>query len=54
VARVIRQIDPVWNPRKIYIGGGNAKHVTIELPRHVKIVSNVAGLVGGVALWRDS
>jgi polyphosphate glucokinase len=53
VARVIRQIDPVWNPRKIYIGGGNAKHVKIELPRHVKITSNMAGLIGGVALWRD-
>ncbi len=53
VARVIRQIDPVWNPRKIYIGGGNAKHVTIELPSHVRITSNIAGLIGGVALWRE-
>lgn len=54
VARVIRQIDPVWNPRKIYIGGGNAKHLKLELPAHVTIVSNVAGLIGGVALWRDA
>jgi len=53
VARVIRQIDPVWNPRKIYIGGGNAKHLEIELPTHVTIVPNVAGLIGGVALWRE-
>jgi polyphosphate glucokinase len=53
VARVIQQIDPVWNPRKIYIGGGNAKHVKLELPRHVKITSNIAGLIGGVALWKE-
>lgn len=53
VARVIRQIDPVWNPRRIYVGGGNAKHLKVELPAHVTIVSNVAGLIGGVALWRD-
>jgi polyphosphate glucokinase len=54
VARVIRQIEPVWNPHRLYIGGGNAKHLTIDLPPHVKIVSNVAGLIGGVALWRES
>jgi polyphosphate glucokinase len=53
VAQVIEQIDPIWNPRRIYIGGGNAKHVKIPLPPHVAITSNVAGLLGGIALWRD-
>jgi len=51
VAKVVAQIDPVWNPRKIYLGGGNSKHLKIKLPAHVKITSNVAGLLGGVALW---
>ena len=51
VARAIAQIDPVWNPDRIYLGGGNAKHVRIPLPRHVRITSNLAGLLGGIALW---
>ena len=50
---MIEQIDPIWNPRKIYIGGGNAKHLKIELPEHVRITSNIAGLIGGMALWRE-
>lgn len=52
VARVVAQIEPVWNPRRIYLGGGNAKHLKIELPPHVKITLNVAGLLGGIGLWR--
>jgi polyphosphate glucokinase len=53
VAKVLAQIDPIWNPHTIYLGGGNAKHLTIPLPKHVKVTPNVAGLLGGIALWRD-
>ncbi len=49
--QAIGQIDPIWNPDRIYLGGGNAKHVRAKLPRHVRIASNVAGLLGGIALW---
>lgn len=38
----------------LYIGGGNARLVTLELPRDITIVSNVAGIVGGVRLWTTS
>jgi len=51
VKQVLDQIDPIWNPRRIYIGGGNAKHVRLDLPSHVRITDNVAGLLGGIALW---
>ncbi len=55
VARVLQQIMPIWNPRRIYLGGGNAKHLKLDLPkeieRNVKITDNVAGLLGGIALW---
>ncbi len=51
VAEVLAQIDPIWNPRRIYLGGGNAKHLRIELPKHVRITDNVAGLLGGIRLW---
>lgn len=53
VRRVIEQVLPIWNPRRLYIGGGNAKHLRLELPEHVEIVSNVAGLLGGIKLWED-
>jgi polyphosphate glucokinase len=53
VAKVLAQIEPVWNPRRMYLGGGNAKHLTIKLPEHVSITPNVAGLLGGIVLWHD-
>ena len=43
---------PVAKTCKLYIGGGNAKKINAELPANVEIVSNVAGLLGGIALWR--
>ena len=53
IEKVIEQILPVWNPRHLYLGGGNAKHLTIELPPHITITPNVAGLLGGIVLWHD-
>jgi polyphosphate glucokinase len=53
VARVVAQVLPIWNPRKLYLGGGNAKHLTIDLPPNVSITPNIAGLLGGIALWND-
>lgn len=38
----------------LFIGGGNAKHLEDELPPDVTVVTNDAGLVGGVFLWRDA
>lgn len=53
VAEVLAQIDPIWNPRRIYVGGGNAKHLRLDLPPHVRITDNVAGLLGGIRLWDE-
>ena len=52
VRRVIETVLPIWNPRMLYLGGGNAKHLKLELPDNVKIADNIAGLTGGIALWR--
>jgi len=54
VREVIAQVLPIWNPRKLYIGGGNAKHLRIDLPPNVSMTPNIAGLLGGVALWHDA
>lgn len=51
LAQAIAVIDPIWNPDRIYLGGGNAKYVTVDLPPHVRVTPNVAGLLGGIALW---
>lgn len=51
VTRVLALIQPIFNPRKIYIGGGNVKYLDARLPRNTKCVPNIAGLTGGIALW---
>jgi polyphosphate glucokinase len=35
----------------LYIGGGNSRLVEMELPSDVSVVSNTAGITGGVRLW---
>ncbi len=51
VQKVLAQINPIFNPRVIYVGGGNAKKLSVALPDNVKTTDNVAGLLGGVRLW---
>ena len=53
LAKAIEILDRVINFDHLYIGGGNGKKVTIPLPFHATIVSNTAGLLGGIALWAD-
>ncbi len=52
LSKAIRTLEQLFNYDALYIGGGNARKVSIDLPPRVKIVSNVAGLLGGIALWR--
>ncbi|QDU61943.1 Polyphosphate glucokinase [Planctomycetes bacterium Pan216] len=50
----LKTLQKTFNCDKIHIGGGNASKVTRNaLPENVRIVSNVAGLLGGIALWND-
>ena len=52
--RVRRAIDTVTSLTScdvLYIGGGNARKISFEPPAHVRIVSNMAGLTGGLRLW---
>lgn len=53
VKKVIRQLAPIFNYRVLYLGGGNAKEIDFKLPANVKIIENVAGLLGGVKLWQQ-
>jgi polyphosphate glucokinase len=49
--KAIRSLAELFNYDRLYIGGGNAQKIRIELPASVKIISNVEGLYGGLALW---
>lgn len=49
----IEELRRLFNFDRLYLGGGNAKKIRGELPGDVTIVSNFAGLLGGIALWRD-
>jgi polyphosphate glucokinase len=54
VSALVEDLEPIWNWRVLYLGGGNARLLKPkDLPPDVQIASNSAGLTGGVALWRD-
>ncbi|MEE4173880.1 MAG: ROK family protein [Xanthomonadales bacterium] len=53
VLRAIETILPIWNPTRLYLGGGNTKHLQVGLPAGVTVVPNVAGILGGIRLWED-
>jgi polyphosphate glucokinase len=49
--RVLDCITTLVGFDTLYIGGGNAKHIEAKLPENIKVVSNEAGITGGVRLW---
>ena len=51
LSRALACIETLVGYDTLYIGGGNAKHIEIDLPGNVHIVSNEAGITGGVRLW---
>jgi polyphosphate glucokinase len=51
VHRVLGHLETLVNYDVLYIGGGNAKHIKLELPDNVRIVPNEAGVTGGIKLW---
>jgi polyphosphate glucokinase len=54
VRRVLAIIDALAMPDSIIVGGGNAAQLRGALPPKVRVVSNDAGIIGGVALWATS
>jgi polyphosphate glucokinase len=53
VRRAIRNLRTLTSFDHLYLGGGNARKVMLELPPDITIVPNTAGIAGGIALWRD-
>ncbi len=54
--RLVKAVDAVimlTNCDVLYLGGGNARHIRSTLPANIEIVSNTAGVTGGVRLWES-
>ena len=54
VRRVLDTIQPIWNPSRIYLGGGNAKRLKGDFPSNIKVISSLVGLQGCVRLWENN
>lgn len=54
IGRAIQQMRHTFNFDVLYLGGGNSRLLKdTPLEPDVKLVDNIAGLLGGIALWTD-
>ena len=51
VERAVGNLRTLINFDALHVGGGNAHLVDFTLPVDVRVVSNAAGITGGVRLW---
>ncbi len=51
--KAIALLQRIFNYDTLYLGGGNTDRISFALPSNTKIVPNVSGLLGGIALWRE-
>ena len=49
--KIIPVLETVVMYDTLYIGGGNSRLIDFDLPAKVKVVSNEAGITGGVRAW---
>jgi polyphosphate glucokinase len=47
----IDTLDALLLPDRLYVGGGNSRHVDFDLGPKGTIVDNTAGILGGIKLW---
>jgi polyphosphate glucokinase len=52
--RALGFLATLINYDRLYLGGGNARKVTLRLPSNVERVANEAGITGGARLWHGS
>jgi polyphosphate glucokinase len=52
VRKGLRSLEDALHWDRIYIGGGNAKHLDFAPGPKAEIVANTAGILGGIKLWQ--
>jgi polyphosphate glucokinase len=53
IQRAIEYLRALVHFDHLYIGGGNARKITFKPDPDTAVISNEAGIRGGIALWRD-
>lgn len=51
LARAVRMLEVLLRYDRLFIGGGNARRVTVDLGPKVELIDNIAGILGGIRLW---
>ena len=51
VAVAVETLDSLVLYDELYVGGGNAKHLKVDLGDKATLVGNTGGILGGVRLW---
>lgn len=52
VLAIPARLAPIFNYRRLYLGGGNASRLTqADFPPNVQLIDNTAGMLGGLKLW---
>jgi polyphosphate glucokinase len=51
VLAAVEMFDALLHIDRLYVGGGNAKKLTLDLGHRVELVDNAAGILGGIKLW---
>ncbi len=54
VGEMLELLAAIFNFDHLYIGGGNAEHIKVPLPKNVTLFGNVDGMTGGIRLWDDT
>ncbi|MGI9033838.1 MAG: ROK family protein [Acidimicrobiales bacterium] len=54
VCKAFANFGILLNPDHVYIGGGNATHVSFDLGPGTTVVDNTAGILGGIKLWEQA
>jgi polyphosphate glucokinase len=51
VQEAVEMFEALLHYDRLYVGGGNAKKLTVDLGHRAQLVENTAGIFGGIKLW---
>jgi len=54
VLKTIEAVDSLLHYDVLYLGGGNARHLSVDFPGNVRIASNDNGITDGIHLWDEA